>query len=190
MLDEATTKRFVVTTRNLASVELQAWPVQGGGEDFEKALSRVRARTLPDEAPPLRIPVTIAASRDRSVDTAVDLSSKLAAGTRLHGGAAAGRARVRGRADGLPEHSEATSPGGAARPRELEGARGARAGAPRATLVHVARLGSGEAGGGRHGALRQRRGRARGDDRREQGRRGWARRATPRCCSSTPPTPI
>ncbi len=145
VLDEATTKRFVVTTRNLASAELQAWPVQGGSEAFEQALSRVRARTLPQEAAPLRIPVTIAASRDRSVETAVDLSTKLAAGTSyvvalLPGAPAFGAAPMR-----FPEHSEASRP-----PVALLGPGSSKAlavharGIPGATLVHVARLGSGE----------------------------------------------
>jgi alpha-2-macroglobulin len=145
VLDEATTKRFVVTTRNLASVELQAWPVQGGGEAFEQALAKVRARSLPEEAAPLRIPVTIAASRDRSVETAVDLSSKLAAGTSyvvtlLPGAPAFGAAPMV-----FPEHSEASRP-----PVALLGPGSSKALAvharalPGATLVHVARLGSGE----------------------------------------------
>ena len=145
VLDEATTKRFVVTTRNMASVELQAWPVQGGGEAFEKALSRVRARTLPEEAPPLRIPVTIAASRDRSVDTAVDLSSKLAAGTSYVVALRPGAPAFGAAPMVFPEHSEATRP-----PVALLGPGSSKALAvharaiPGATLVHVARLGSGE----------------------------------------------
>jgi len=58
LLDEATTKRFTVTTRNLESAELAAWPVPAGNADaFAQALPRVRARTLPEEAAPLRIPV-------------------------------------------------------------------------------------------------------------------------------------
>ena len=145
VLDEATTKRFVVTTRNLASAELQAWPVQGGSEAFEQALSRVRARTLPQEATPLRIPVTIAASRDRSVETAVDLSTKLAAGTSyvvalLPGAPAFGASPMK-----FPEHSEANRPPVALLgPGSLKALAVHARGIPGATLVHVARLGSGE----------------------------------------------
>ena len=147
LLDEATTKRFAVTTRNLESAELSAWPVKSGdGDAFEQALVRVRARNLPEDAAPISIPIAITPSRDRSVETTVDLSTKLAAGTSYvvalrPGIPAFGAAAMR-----FPHDAEATRP-----PVALLGPGSSKALAVNArsiagaTLVHVARLGSGEA---------------------------------------------
>ncbi|MEP7120761.1 MAG: alpha-2-macroglobulin family protein [Byssovorax sp.] len=147
LLDEATTKHFLVTTRNLESAELTAWPVKSGdGDAFEQALARVRARNLPDETAPIRIPIAITPSRDKSVETAVDLSTKLAPGTSYVVGLRPGIPAFGAAAMTFPQGSEATRP-----PVALLGPGSSKALAVHArsiagaTLVHVARLGSGEA---------------------------------------------
>jgi hypothetical protein len=146
LLDEATTKHFTVTTRNLASAELEAWPVKSGDPAaFEQALSRVRSRSLPEEAAPIRIPVAITPNRDRSVETAVDLSTQLAAGTSYVVALRPGAPAFGASAMKFPRDSEATRP-----PVALLGPGSSKALAVHArviagsTLVHVARLGSGE----------------------------------------------
>jgi hypothetical protein len=147
LLDEATTKRFVVTTRNLESAELAAWPVKSGdGEAFDQALARVRARNLPEEEAPIRIPIAITPSRDKSVETAVDLSTKLAVGTSYVVALRPGASAFGAAAMTFPRNSEAARP-----PVALLGPGSSKALAVNArsmagaTLVHVARLGSGEA---------------------------------------------
>jgi alpha-2-macroglobulin len=146
LLDEATTKRFVITTRNLESAELAAWPVKSGdGAAFEQALGRVRERNLPEEAAAIVIPVAITPTRDKSVETAVDLSTKLAAGTSYVVALRAGTSAFGAGAMKFPRNSEATRP-----PVALLGPGSSRALAVHArsiagaTLVNVARLGSGE----------------------------------------------
>lgn len=146
LLDGATAKRFPITTRNVAEAEILAWPVPAGdAAAFDAALSRARSHQVPDGDPPVRIPVAIKARRDQTGVTEVDLTGKLAAGTsyvatlraaRLAGNAEPGR---------FPGGSEAERPSVA-----LLGAASATSLAvharelPGATLVHVARLASGE----------------------------------------------
>jgi hypothetical protein len=81
LLDEATTKRFVVTTRNVSAAEIVAFPVPASAEELSKAIARVRALEVPEGGSPVVVPVSIEAKRDQSVETAVDLSSKLSVGT-------------------------------------------------------------------------------------------------------------
>ena len=146
LLDEATTTRFTVTTRNLASAELEAWPVKSGdAAAFAQALGRVRERSLPGEPAPIRVPIAITPIRDRSVETAVDLSTKLAAGTSYVVALRAGSPAFGASAMKFPQNSEALRP-----PVALLGPGSKKALAVQArviagtTLVHVARLGSGE----------------------------------------------
>jgi hypothetical protein len=80
LLDEASTKRFAVTTRNVAEIELAAWPVAGDAAAFQDALERVRTHAVPAGAPPIRITAAVSAPRDRFAQTFVDLSSRLTAG--------------------------------------------------------------------------------------------------------------
>ncbi|MFO0757829.1 MAG: MG2 domain-containing protein [Byssovorax sp.] len=81
LLDEATSKRFVISTRNVSAAEVVAYPVPAGAAELDKAIAKARAREIPEGGTPLVIPVTIKAERDKVQETAVDLTSKLAAGT-------------------------------------------------------------------------------------------------------------
>ncbi|MEO7330151.1 MAG: MG2 domain-containing protein, partial [Minicystis sp.] len=146
LLDEATTKRFVITTRNVNAAEILAWPVTPGSADaLAKALAKVRARELPEGGTPVVIPVSIKAERDRSVDTAVDLSGKLAIGTSYVTTVRGTGFAFEAAPMSFPSGSEAGKPAVAL----------LQAGDPRAlaahvrtfanaTMVQVTRLGSGE----------------------------------------------
>lgn len=73
LLDEATTKSFTVTTRNVEKGELAFWPIEkGDARAFAQALS-----SGPPSTAPITIPFTPAQRRDTLVDTAVDLSTRL-----------------------------------------------------------------------------------------------------------------
>jgi uncharacterized protein YfaS (alpha-2-macroglobulin family) len=146
LLDEATTKRFSITTRNVTSAEIVAWPVPpGDAAAFQQALSKVRVRELPEESMPIRIPVAIAAAPDRSVDTFVDLSSRLTAGVSYVATVRPVALAEGAEVTSFPKGSEASRPPVAmlspGSPKTL--AVHAEL-LPNATLVHVARLSSGE----------------------------------------------
>jgi len=81
-LDPETTRKFAVTTRNVAEATLLVWSVPNGDRAAtEAALKRVRAKDLPSDAPTLKIPIPVKGERDKLVTTYVDLSKHLAAGT-------------------------------------------------------------------------------------------------------------
>lgn len=146
LLDEATTKRFSVTTRNVTSAEIVAWPVPAGdAAAFQRALGKVRVHELPEESSPIRIPVPIAAVADRSVETFVDLSSRLTAGVSYVATARPVAFTEGAEPMAFPKGSEASRPPVAmlspGSPKTL--AVHAEL-LPNATLVHVARLSSGE----------------------------------------------
>lgn len=80
VLDAETSRRFPITSRNVVRAELGLWPVQGGeAQAFREALTRTRGATVGGE-PLVRIEVPIVASRDRFVETEVDLTASLAPG--------------------------------------------------------------------------------------------------------------
>lgn len=145
-LDEATTKRFAITTRNVAEAEISAWPVPPGDPAaFQAALAKARAHRLPEEPAPIKIAVPIKAEHDRLLTTSVDLSSKLAAGTSYLATITAAKIAFGAAPPSYPRGSEASkapvallTPGDArslaVHTRELSNG----------LLVHVARLGSGE----------------------------------------------
>ena len=146
LLDAATAKRFPVTTRNVAEAEILAWPVAAGEPSaFDAALSQARSHLVPEGTAPVRVAVAIQGRRDQSVTTEVDLTGKLAAGTSYVATLRAAKLAEGAESGRFPGGSEAERPSVAllspASPTSL--AVHARQ-MPGATLVHVARLASGE----------------------------------------------
>ncbi len=146
LLDEANTKRFVITTRNVNAAEIVAWPVTpGSAEALTKALAKVRARELPEGGTPVVIPVSVKAERDRSVDTAVDLSGKLAVGTSYVTTVRATGFAFDAEAMSFPSGSEAGKPAVALlQPGDPKALAAHVRSFANATMVQVTRLGSGE----------------------------------------------
>lgn len=146
MLDEAGARRFPVTTRNVAEAELRFWPVKAGDATaLDEARGHVRARTLPDGAPAVVVPVRPAAEREKSVDTTADLTARLAPDTAYVATVALAKPAFGAQPIEFPQGSEAARPIVAlvtpASGKTL--AIHARVVAD-ATLVHVARLTTGE----------------------------------------------
>jgi hypothetical protein len=146
LLDEARTKRFAITTRNVEQAEIAAWPVPTDDPaKLSEALEKARARELPEGDAPIRIPVAVKATRDRDVVTAVDLSKALAAGGTFVATLRATRTAFGAEPQRFPRGSEASKP-----PVAVLGPGDARSLAVHArtvgasTIVHVARFANGE----------------------------------------------
>jgi hypothetical protein len=146
MLDEATSKRFTITSRNVSEAKLLLWPVaKGDAAALERALEAVRAHDVPKDAPPISIDVPMKPERDKNVTATVDLLARLSEGTSYVASVAVGKPAFGAEESDFPRGSEASrppvallTPGG---PKAL--AVHARS-VPGATLVHVARLSSGQ----------------------------------------------
>jgi uncharacterized protein YfaS (alpha-2-macroglobulin family) len=145
LLDAETSRRFPVHSRNVAQAELLLWPVRrDDGAAFRRALDQSRSRDL-GEGAPLRIDLPIRASRDRLVETSVDLTKHLAE----HASYLA-TVRPVARAFGaepmrFPRGSEASrSPVALLRVGAADSLAVHTHQVPGSILVHVARLGTGE----------------------------------------------
>lgn len=143
-LDEATSKRFNVVTRNVDEAKISLWQVPSGdAAAFEKAIDRVRERSLPSEPPSVTIAVPIRAQKDKLVETPVNLLDRLSAGASYV--ASISVSRVAFEAERVERGSRSDEP-----PMALLTPGGSKALAvharslPGATLVHVARLSGGE----------------------------------------------
>jgi hypothetical protein len=145
LLDAKTTRTVPLTTRNVEEVEVSAWEVpEDDTSAFHRAVAAARMHQTPSSEPK-RIKVSIAARRDELVKTDVDLSSQLAVG-RLY----VVSARFSKVAFYAPESAYDTGSEAAHAPVALVTVSSghtlavhARA-MPKATLVHVARLGTGD----------------------------------------------
>ena len=139
LLDDAGLKRFQISTCNVAEAELSLWPVTGDG--LAAAVSAVRASWRPAGTPGLTIQVPVHGAENAVVTTAVDLSRTLAPGQRyLVAATIAETAYGADRADERGPKPLAllfpTGPENLAMHVERSAAR---------TVVHVARLDTGEA---------------------------------------------
>ncbi|RLB57765.1 MAG: hypothetical protein DRI90_17580, partial [Deltaproteobacteria bacterium] len=82
VLDEARTKAFTITSRNVAEVEMRLWPVPDGDtKAFRAALRQTRAGSVDATDAPQRMVIPIAPVRDDLVTTQVDLRNGLSAGS-------------------------------------------------------------------------------------------------------------
>lgn len=145
-LDPQTTKKFAVTTRNVSEAAILAWPVPSGDRAAQEvAQKRVRTRELPAEAAPIRISIPVKVERDKLVTTYVDLSSRLGTGQSYVATIQADKIAFGARLLKMPDHSEASKPLVALlRPGDERSLAVHTRALPHATLVHVARLASGE----------------------------------------------
>ncbi|MCA9662688.1 MAG: hypothetical protein KC486_30390, partial [Myxococcales bacterium] len=81
ILDEDHSRRFKVTTRNVARGELLFWPVADGDPDaLKQARTQVSSRTLPGGDAKIVIPFTPGEVRDDFTTTDIDLLGKLKPG--------------------------------------------------------------------------------------------------------------
>ncbi len=139
LLDEARMKRFEVTTMNVEQAELQLWPVED--DRLGAAVRSVHAGARPGDAPKLTVPVAIEVRDDELVTTPVDLGKVLDARQRYVVAARVTRA-IEG-AD-MPGEDD-RSPIALVVPGSAESLAVHAEKVASRTLVHVARLGSGEA---------------------------------------------
>ena len=145
-LDEANTKRFVITSRNVAAAELQLWRVDDGDvAAFRKALRQGEERKVDEQEPTTRLTIAIKAKQDKLVDTKVDLRPQLKSG-----GSYLAKLVSKKKAFGAEQlpfkrgSAAARSPIALLRAGNKNSLAVHAHSAPSATLVYVARLGSGE----------------------------------------------
>ncbi len=146
VLDAEHSRAFSITTRNVARGELLLWAVaDDDAEALKQARGQVDSRTLPAGAPTTIIPFAPAAERDALVTTAVDLLGTLKAGKNYLASVRIADTAFDAKPIEYPSWSSAAKP-----PVILVTPGDDRSLAvhthvtPDATLVHVARLGSGE----------------------------------------------
>ncbi|MCB9704356.1 MAG: hypothetical protein H6711_20885 [Myxococcales bacterium] len=146
ILDEEHSREFVVTTRNVLRGELHFWAVADGDADaFKQARSQVDSRTLPSGAPEVVIPFSPVGPRDEFIKTGVDLLSKLRPGKNYVATVSIAESAHQAQPIKHPSWSSASRP-----PVVLVTPGDARSLAVHthsladATVLHVARLGSGE----------------------------------------------
>lgn len=81
VLDEAGSRAFTITTRNVEQAKVELWEVEPRAEAWAEASRRLGARERPMGEPDLVIPVKPKARRDRSVKTSVDLLDSVRPGS-------------------------------------------------------------------------------------------------------------
>ncbi|HFE45028.1 MAG TPA: hypothetical protein ENJ18_05965, partial [Nannocystis exedens] len=81
LLDEEHSRRFQITTRNVTRGELLFWPIASDNpEALKRAQSQASTRTLPSSSPAIVLPFSPATKRDEFSTTEVDLLADLKAG--------------------------------------------------------------------------------------------------------------
>lgn len=80
VLDEAGSRAFTVTSRNVEQAWLRLWEVEPSAAAWEQARRQLAAREQPADAPDLSLPIRPRAARDETVTTTVDLLDVLAPG--------------------------------------------------------------------------------------------------------------
>ena len=76
-LDRARSRAFTITSRNAATLELRAWKVGEGADEYREAHSLASGGGLPDGKPDKVITLRPTDRRDQFVKTRVDLGSEL-----------------------------------------------------------------------------------------------------------------
>jgi hypothetical protein len=145
-LDEEHTQRFEIMSRNVAEAQLSFWRVDEGDVDaFKSALAQASEGVVETRMADVVVDVTVDAKRDELMGTEVDLSQLLTSDASWLGTIA-----IKKLAHGASAQSYAASAAAARAPVALVKPGNADSlavhvhSAPGATLVHVARLGSGE----------------------------------------------
>ncbi|MEM9453961.1 MAG: MG2 domain-containing protein [Myxococcota bacterium] len=80
VLDEASSRRFTLTTRNVNEARVDLWEIEPRAAAWEDARRQLGGRERPSRSPDLSIPVRPRARRDQSVETTVDLLATLSPG--------------------------------------------------------------------------------------------------------------
>lgn len=110
LLDDGATRSFPVTTRNVEKGELALWELpKGDVAAYARALKDARAWTAPSGEPTV-IAFTPPPSRDRNVETAIDLGSKVERGRAYVAQVRIAKARSGAVAPRYPAESEASRP--------------------------------------------------------------------------------
>ena len=145
VLDEATSKRFIITSRNVAEAELLLWPVPAGDAPaFERAFAQTRMHTRPDDAPAITIAIPVVAGRNQLVESPINLLEKLSAGTSYLATLAIKKPAFGAEPARYERHSEASRPPIALlTPGNTKSLAVHARSLANATLVHVARLSTG-----------------------------------------------
>ncbi len=145
ILDAAASHSFTVTTRNVARGTIQAWAVADDAESLKKARAQVEQHELPSAAAELKIPFTPAAMRNEFVQTPVDLLAQLKPGKNYILTLTLEEAAFSAEPVKYPSWmSAAKSPMTLVTPGDESALAVHTHVTPEATLVHVARLATGE----------------------------------------------
>lgn len=144
-LDKTHTEKFTVTTRNVSEAELHLWKVPVGDADaFRQALSQVDSGVLSRDDTPQVVKISVAAKRDELMDTHVNLATEL--DKRAAYVAKLVPIQFAFEADKTPfptGSAAARQPVALLRPGHDESLAVHAHSAPGASLVHVAKLGTG-----------------------------------------------
>lgn len=151
VLDEAGSRAFAVTTRNVGQARLDVWEVEASAQAWSEARSRLGARERPTTAPDLQIAVKPRAARDESVTTTIDLLDALEPGRTYLAQLELEAPAFGAKAPEYPEWAMASrSPTALLTPHDDHAlALHVHAGRNE-TLLHVARLGDGKPVAGAH----------------------------------------
>lgn len=145
ILDGAASRAFTVTTRNVARGKLRAWLVQDDADALKKARNQVQEHDLPTDPPAVEIPFTPSAKQNEFVTTPVDLLGRLAAGKNFIVTIDLDEPAFGAKPVAYPSWMSASrSPMALVTPGDDKALAVHTHVTPEATLVHVARLASGE----------------------------------------------
>jgi len=145
ILDAAASRAFTVTTRNVASGKLRAWLVQDDPEALKKARNQVNEHDLPADPPAVEIGFLPEPKQNEFVTTPVDLLGKLAPGKNYILTVDLEETAFDARPISYPSWMSASrSPMALVTPGDDKALAVHTHITPEATLVHVARLASGE----------------------------------------------
>jgi hypothetical protein len=145
ILDAAASRAFTVTSRNVAAGKLRAWLVQDDLDALKKAREQVAAHELPSGAPAVELPFRPASALNQFVKTPVDLLAHLAPGKNYVVTVDLGEPAFAARPVEYPSWMSASrSPMALVTPGDDKALAVHTHVTPEATLVHVARLASGE----------------------------------------------
>ena len=145
ILDGAASRAFTVTSRNVSAGKLRAWQVADDAESLKKARTQVQEHDLPSGEPTVTIPFTTTPTRNEFVKTPLDLLAKLAPGKNYVVTVDLESSAFDARPVSYPSWMSASrTPMALVTPGDDRALAVHTHVTPEATLVHVARLASGE----------------------------------------------
>lgn len=145
ILDAGASRRFTVTSRNVSAGKLRAWLVQDEADALKKARTQVQEHDLPGDAPAVTIPFTPEPRLNEFVSTPIDLLGKLTPGKNYIVTVDLETTAFDARPISYPSWMSASrSPMALVTPGDDKALAVHTHVTPEATLVHVARLATGE----------------------------------------------